>query len=35
LKGLESQGMILCPSIDGKPALLHPDKEVPPGALVK
>ena len=35
LKGLESQGMILCPSIEGAPALLHPDKEIPPGSLVK
>ena len=35
LKGLESQGMILCPSIDGAPCLLHPDKEVPPGNAVK
>ena len=24
LKGLESQGMILCPSINGSPVLLHP-----------
>ena len=35
LKGLESQGMLLCPSIDGAPALLHPDKEIPPGSLIK
>ena len=35
LKGIESQGMILCPSNDGKPTLLHPDKEVPPGSIVK
>ncbi len=35
LKGLESQGMILCPSIGGSPALLHPDKEIPSGSLVK
>jgi len=35
LAGLESQGMILCPSDDGKPVLLHPDKEVLPGALIK
>jgi methionine--tRNA ligase beta chain len=35
LKGLESQGMIMCPSIDGAPALLHPDKEIPPGSVVK
>ena len=36
LRGLESQGMILCPSNDaGQPVLLHPDKEVPPGTLIK
>jgi len=35
LKGLESQGMILCPSGSAGPVLLHPDKEVPPGSLVK
>jgi methionine--tRNA ligase beta chain len=35
LKGLESQGMILCPSDDGNPVLLHPDKEISPGSIVK
>ena len=35
LKGLESQGMILCPSDASGPVLLHPDKEVPPGSLIK
>ena len=35
LKGLESQGMILCPSDNGNPILLHPDKEIPPGSVVK
>lgn len=35
LKGLESQGMILCPSDNGTPVLLHPDKEIPPGSVVK
>ena len=35
LKGLESQGMILCPSDENGPVLLHPDKEVPPGAKIK
>ena len=35
LAGLESQGMIMCPSIDGAPVLMHPDKEVPTGSLVK
>ena len=35
LAGIESQGMILCPSDDGKPVLLHPDKEIQPGSVVK
>jgi tRNA-binding EMAP/Myf-like protein len=35
LKGLESQGMILCPSDVSGPILLHPDKEITPGSLVK
>lgn len=33
---LESQGMILCPSDEnGNPVLLHPDKEVAPGSIIK
>jgi methionine--tRNA ligase beta chain len=35
LGGLESQGMILCPSGENGPVLLHPDKEIPPGSAVK
>lgn len=36
LMGLESQGMILAPSdADGKPSVLHPDREVPPGSEVR
>jgi len=35
LMGIESQGMVLAASIDGKPVLLHPDKQVPPGTQVK
>jgi len=35
LKGFVSQGMILCPSDNGKPVLLHPDKEITPGSIVK
>lgn len=34
-KGIESQGMILAVDIDGKPVLLHPEKEVPPGSVIK
>ena len=32
--GVESQGMLLAVSVDGKPVLLHPDKNVPPGSRV-
>jgi tRNA-binding EMAP/Myf-like protein len=35
LKGLESQGMILCPDNNGDPSLMHPDRDVPPGSMVK
>jgi len=35
LKGLESQGMILCPSGETGPVLLHPDKEINPGSIIK
>ena len=36
LMGLESQGMILAPSdAEGKPAILFPDREVPPGTEVR
>jgi len=35
LAGLESQGMIMCPSDNDGPVLLHPDKEIQPGSLVK
>lgn len=36
LAGLESQGMILCPSDeDGKPVLMHPDRDILPGSMIK
>jgi tRNA-binding EMAP/Myf-like protein len=35
LRGFESQGMILCPSGENGPVLLHPDKEIQLGSLVK
>jgi tRNA-binding EMAP/Myf-like protein len=44
LKGLESQGMILCasaplsisdPTNAGSPSLMHRDKEIPAGSVVK
>lgn len=35
LMGVESNGMVLAGSLDGKPILLHPAEDVPPGTLVK
>jgi methionine--tRNA ligase beta chain len=35
LRGIESQGMILAVDVDGKPVLLLPDNEVPPGSVVR
>ncbi len=35
IRGFESQGMILAASTDAGFALLHPDKELAPGAKVK
>lgn len=35
LKGIESQGMLLAVDDNGAPALLLPDREVPPGSAVK
>ena len=36
IRGVQSQGMILCPSDDeGTPVLLHPDREVSPGAKIQ
>ena len=34
-RGEESRGMILAGDVDGKPILLHPEKEVPPGTIVR
>lgn len=35
LRGVESQGMILAVDVNGEPVLLHPEREVPPGSMVK
>jgi methionine--tRNA ligase beta chain len=35
IRGLESQGMILAVDVDGKPVLLHPEKESPPGSIIR
>lgn len=34
-KGVESQGMLLAADDNGVPVLLSPDREVPPGSIVK
>ena len=35
IRGIESQGMILAIDVNGKPVLLHPEKEVPPGSVIR
>lgn len=35
IRGTESQGMILAADVGGKPVLLLPDKEIPPGSAVR
>ena len=35
LMGVESQGMVLAASVDGRPVLLQPDQAVPDGTAVK
>lgn len=35
IRGIMSEGMILCADIDGKPVLLLPDQDVPSGSPVK
>jgi methionine--tRNA ligase beta chain len=35
LMGLESQGMLLAADQDGRPVLLKPDEEVPPGTKIR
>ena len=34
-KGIESQGMILAIDVDGEPVLFHPEREVPPGSVIR
>ena len=35
LMGLESQGMIMAADNEGSPVILIPEKEIPPGSIVK
>ena len=34
IMGIESQGMLLAANVNGKPVILIPEKEVPPGTKV-
>jgi len=34
-KSIESQGMILAADVDGKPVLLFPETETPPGSIIR
>ena len=34
LRGHTSQGMIIAADVDGRPVLLHPEREVAPGSIV-
>jgi methionine--tRNA ligase beta chain len=35
IRGVESHGMILAAVMEGKAVLMHPDKEVPPGSIIR
>jgi methionine--tRNA ligase beta chain len=35
IRGIESHGMILAIDVEGKPVLLHPEREVPPGSIIR
>ena len=35
LRGHDSDGMILAVDVDGRPVLLRPEEEVPPGSSIK
>lgn len=34
-KGYKSEGMIIAADVDGQPILLHPEKDVPTGSIVR
>lgn len=34
-RGQVSQGMIIAADVDGRPVLLHPEKEISPGSIVR
>lgn len=34
-QGYESQGMIIAADVKGRPVLLHPENEIPPGSIIR
>jgi methionine--tRNA ligase beta chain len=35
IRGIVSNGMILAADVEGKPVLMHPDNEIPPGSIIR
>jgi methionyl-tRNA synthetase len=35
IRGIVSEGMMLAADVDGRAVLLHPDREVPSGSIVR
>ncbi|MFZ3137174.1 MAG: hypothetical protein WA126_07270 [Thermodesulfovibrionales bacterium] len=35
IRGIVSQGMILAADVEGKPVLMHPDNDIPPGSIIR
>jgi methionine--tRNA ligase beta chain len=35
MRGVESQGMVLAADVEGHPVLLHPEKQIPPGSIIR
>jgi methionine--tRNA ligase beta chain len=35
LMGIESQGMLLAADVEGEPVILIPEKEIPPGSIIR
>lgn len=34
-RGNTSEGMIIAADVDGRPVFLHPEKEIPPGSIIR
>jgi methionine--tRNA ligase beta chain len=35
IMGIESQGMLLAADVEGEPVILIPEKEIPPGSIIR